>query len=31
MQHASRVEDEDLEVVELLRSILQSQEVPTKA
>ena len=28
MQHASRTEDEDLEVVELLRSISQSQEVP---
>ena len=31
MQHAWRAEDEDLEVVELLRSISRSQEVPTKA
>ena len=29
MQHAWRAEDEDLEVVELLSSISQSQEVPT--
>ena len=31
MQHAYCAEDEDLEVVELLRSISQSQEVPTEA
>ena len=31
MQHAWSAEDEDLEVVELLRSISQSQEVPTEA
>ena len=31
MQHVWRVEDEDLEVVELLRSILRSQDVPTEA
>ena len=31
MQHAWRAEDEDLEVVELLRSISRSQEVPTEA
>ena len=31
MQHAWCIEDEDLEVVELLRSILRSQEVPTEA
>ena len=31
MQHAWSTEGEDLEVVELLRSISQSQEVPTEA
>ena len=31
MQHACRAEDEDLEVVELLHSISQSQEVLTEA
>ena len=31
MQHAWRTESEDLEVVELLRSISRSQEVPTEA
>ena len=31
MQHAWRAEDKDLEVVELLRSISRSQEVPTEA
>ena len=31
MQHVWCVEDKDLEVVELLRSISRSQEVPTEA
>ena len=31
MQHAWRTEGEDLEVVELLRSISQSQKVPPEA
>ena len=31
MQHAWCKDDEDLEVVELLRSISRSQEVPTEA
>ena len=31
MQHAWSIEGEDLEVVELLRSISRGQEVPTEA